>query len=129
MGTQGPPNRDNRKRRLRNESWHHRRRRLVGSTTAFYLAVQDLVEEIVLIDINEKLLLAHTWDMEQAVMDVSHTRITSGGLEALAGCGLVIHCASVNESNAKSRTNAWTRTAPSSAPSPRRWPPGAPRPF
>ena len=76
---------------------------LVGSTTAFYLAVQDLVEEIVLIDINEKLLLAHTWDMEQAVMDVSHTRITSGGLEALAGCGLVIHCASVNESNAKSR--------------------------
>jgi len=76
---------------------------LVGSTTAFYLAIQNLVDEIVLIDINENLLLAHAWDMEQAVMDVSHTRIVNGGYEDLRGCDMVIHCASVNESNTKSR--------------------------
>ena len=76
---------------------------LVGSTTAFYLAIQNLVEEIVLIDIKENLRLAHSWDMEQAVMDVSDTRITDGTWESLEGCDMVIHCASVNESNTASR--------------------------
>lgn len=76
---------------------------LVGSTAAFYLGIQNIVSEIVLIDVKENMLLAHCWDMEQAVMSVSNTRISKGDWVDLVGCDIVIHCASVNEAKAKSR--------------------------
>ncbi len=79
---------------------------LVGSTTAFYLGLQNIADEITLVDVKENMLFAHVWDMEQAIMDASRTRITGGGWNALDGCGLVIHCASVNESATASRDEA-----------------------
>lgn len=76
---------------------------LVGSTTAFCLGMQGLADEIVLIDVNKKMLLAHAWDMEQAVNDTSRTQITYGSWDALKDCDMVLHCASVNESDTASR--------------------------
>ena len=43
---------------------------LLGSTTAFYAAMRNLVDEIVLYDIRETYALNHALDLDQAVWDI-----------------------------------------------------------
>ena len=76
---------------------------LLGSTTAFYVAINSLVDEIVLYDVRENYALNHAMDMEHAVCDFSATVITSGDFAALEGSDIILNTAGVPESHRASR--------------------------
>lgn len=76
---------------------------LLGSTTAFRLALLDIVDEIVLIDIKENMVKSHVMDMEQAISEYNHTRIIEGAWSDLKGCNIVLISASMPETNVQSR--------------------------
>lgn len=65
----------------------------IGSAIGFYLALKNIVKEIVLIDIKENIAKAHSMDIEQAVSVLSGTKVDSGEWEALSGCDIVIMAA------------------------------------
>ncbi|MEH7388191.1 hypothetical protein V7147_22760 [Bacillus sp. JJ1521] len=75
----------------------------LGSTTAFVLAQQNLVDEICLIDIKENIASSHKMDMEQAVAEVSNVKITSGGFSLLRGSDIVINTVGIPEKQVESR--------------------------
>lgn len=75
----------------------------LGSSIGFYLATQNLVEEIVLLDVKENILRAHIMDLEQAIAALNATVISGGNWAALQGCHIVIMAASVPERNTQSR--------------------------
>ena len=66
----------------------------VGSTSAFYLGLCDLFEEIALVDVKRDLLLSHALDIEQAVGGFNGTKFTAGSWEEMAGSDLVLLVAS-----------------------------------
>ena len=76
---------------------------LLGSTTAFRVALLGIVDEIVLIDIKENMLKSHVMDLEQAISEYNQTRITAGKWSDLKGCDIILLSASVPETNVKSR--------------------------
>ncbi len=76
---------------------------LLGSTTAFRLALLDVVDEIVLIDIKENLVKSHVMDMEQAISEYNQTHIRAGAWSDLKGCNIVLLAASMPETNVQSR--------------------------
>ena len=71
----------------------------VGSAIAFHLAISNLVDEVALIDVKQNLATAHALDVEQAIADSGHARITFGGFDLLEGCGIVIQAASGQQHN------------------------------
>lgn len=75
----------------------------LGSTAAFVIAQQNLVEEICLIDIKENIAKSHEMDMGQAVAGLSRTKISSGGMDALAGSQLVMITVGIPETKVASR--------------------------
>ena len=68
---------------------------IVGSATAFYLATQNIVDEIVLQDLNENAVLSHAMDLSQCTFLTSKTRVTAGGWEKAEGADVVVIAAGV----------------------------------
>jgi len=75
----------------------------VGSSTAFRVATLGIASEIVLIDARPNLAMSHVMDLEQAVAEISDSRIVGGDWTDLAGCDLVVLSASLPERNVASR--------------------------
>ena len=75
----------------------------LGSTTAFYVALNNIVDEIVLYDLRENFAVNHAIDLDQAVCELSSTVITSGDMDALAGSDIILNTAGVPESSRSSR--------------------------
>ena len=76
---------------------------LLGSTAAFYVALNNLVDEIILYDVRENYALNHAMDLEQGVCDISQTKTTAGDLDALKVCDIIINAAGAAESGRGSR--------------------------
>jgi malate dehydrogenase len=75
----------------------------VGSSAAFRLATLDIASEIVLIDARPNLAMSHVMDLEQAVAEISGSRIVGGEWADVAGCDIVVLSASLPERNVASR--------------------------
>ncbi len=75
----------------------------MGSSAAFRLATLDIASEIVLIDARPNLAMSHVMDLEQAVAEISGSRIVGGDWADVAGCDLVVLSASLPERNVASR--------------------------
>lgn len=76
---------------------------LLGSTTAFRLALLGALDEIVLIDIKENMVKSHVMDMGQAISELNQTKIKAGSWDDLQDCNIVLLSASMPETNVKSR--------------------------
>lgn len=76
---------------------------LLGSTTAFLVGIEDIVQEIKLTDLNENLLEGHVMDMKQAVLPVSKTKIISCKNEDLHDCDIILITASLPERKTDNR--------------------------
>lgn len=68
---------------------------IVGSATAFYLATQQIADEVVLQDLNENAVMSHAMDMSQCAFLTSKTKIRSGTWEDAAGADVVVVAAGV----------------------------------
>jgi len=68
---------------------------VVGSSTAYRLAQDGLVDEIVLFDVRENLAEAHALDIEQAVVHRATTRVRAGSANETAGSDVILVTASV----------------------------------
>ncbi len=66
----------------------------IGSAIGFYLAVNKLARELVLIDVKENLVKSHAMDMGQAVAEFAQTTVTAGDWESLSGADVVVLAAS-----------------------------------
>jgi len=75
----------------------------VGSSAAFRVATLDIASEIVLIDVRPNLAMSHVMDLEQAVAEISGSRIVGGDWADLAECDIVVLSASLPERNVASR--------------------------
>ncbi|MDR1242210.1 MAG: hypothetical protein LBM00_05440 [Deltaproteobacteria bacterium] len=80
----------------------------IGAPTAFYIAQRNIVDKIVLIDPNQKLLKNHAMDMTQAVLEVSDSEISTGDYKDLAGVDIIILSAAQPAAAVTSR-NAWLK--------------------
>jgi malate/lactate dehydrogenase len=76
---------------------------LLGATTAFCAASQGLADEIVLYDVRENLAQSHAMDIEQAVCDLSGTRLSAVSLDGLKQCDIIVNVAGIPEISASSR--------------------------
>ena len=76
---------------------------VLGSTTAFYVAMNNLVDEIVLYDIRENYAINHAMDLDQGVCGISSTTVSAGGLDDLKGCDIILNTAGVPEGGRVSR--------------------------
>ena len=63
---------------------------MVGSSTAFYLALKGTADEIVLQDLNYDMAQSHAMDMSQAIFLQSSTGVKAGTWEDAQGADLVI---------------------------------------
>lgn len=63
---------------------------LVGSTTAYSLIMEDMLEEIALIDIDEKLAKAEVMDLQHSVPFRGYTKIKKGNYEDVRDSRMVI---------------------------------------
>jgi malate dehydrogenase len=67
----------------------------LGSCTAYTLALKGLTDELVLLDINHNLLLAHIMDISTAITGIQNTKIWAGHDEDLHHSDIVIVVAGV----------------------------------
>jgi malate dehydrogenase len=67
----------------------------LGSCTAFTLALQGLAEEIVMLDTNRNLLLAHIMDITSAIAGKQNVKLLAGSDNDLSGSDIVIVLAGV----------------------------------
>ena len=65
----------------------------LGSCAAFAIATQGLVDELVLMDLNTKLLKSHQMDLETAVTPIKKMTVRTGSAEDLCGCQVVVQTA------------------------------------
>lgn len=63
---------------------------MVGSTVAYSLVLQDVVEEIALIDLNEEMVRAQVMDLQHSVPFVGRTDIKVGTYEDCADSNVVV---------------------------------------
>lgn len=84
---------------------------MVGSSAAYAMALQGRVREIVLVDYNPALARAQAEDISHAVPFVSTTMVRAGDYADLAGAGIVILAAGVNQKPGESRLDLLTRNA------------------
>lgn len=68
---------------------------VVGATLAFKLALSDIVDEIVMLDIKENVLKGHVMDISQGISEDAHTVVRAGDWADLAGTDIVVMSASV----------------------------------
>lgn len=66
----------------------------LGSSAAFHIGQRGLADEIVLCDINEKLLIHHFMDLQQSVCMDGGTRMRAGSSADMEGSDVVLICAS-----------------------------------
>src|SRR5262245_35198642 len=76
----------------------------VGSTLAFHLGIRNITDEIVLIDVNNRLLAAHVMDIEQAIAPLSTTRIRVGTYDDLVGTTTTVVACSMPDTGRNDRS-------------------------
>jgi malate dehydrogenase len=76
---------------------------LLGATTAFYCAINGLVDEIVLYDLRENLAISHAMDIDIGVAECSKTRAIAGGFNDLSDCDILFNTAGIPERKVGSR--------------------------
>lgn len=84
---------------------------MVGSSAAYAMALQGRIREIVLVDNNAALARAQAEDISHAVPFVSTTTVRAGDYADLAGAGIVIIAAGVNQKPGESRLDLLARNA------------------
>ncbi|NKN37003.1 L-lactate dehydrogenase [Agrobacterium sp. a22-2] len=84
---------------------------MVGSSAAYALTMQGIVNEIVLVDMNAALAIAQAEDISHAVPFVSATLVRAGGYRDLEGAGVVILAAGVSQKPGETRLELLTRNA------------------
>ncbi|MDL2307197.1 hypothetical protein LJC48_04105 [Desulfovibrio sp. OttesenSCG-928-C06] len=60
----------------------------IGAPTAFYTALQNVVDEIKMVDPNKDLLKNHVMDMDQAVIEASNTKVVAADYSDLGDCDI-----------------------------------------
>ena len=76
---------------------------LVGSTTAYSLIMEDNLEEIALIDINEKLVEAEVMDLQHSVPFRGYTKVKKGAYEDVKDSKIVILCCGASQKEGETR--------------------------
>jgi L-lactate dehydrogenase len=84
---------------------------LVGATAAYAMVMSGVGREIVLVDKNLERAQAEADDIFHAVPFASPMDILAGGYEALAGCGVVVIAAGVNQKPGETRLQLLERNA------------------
>ncbi len=74
----------------------------LGSCTAYTLALKGLADELVLLDVNRNLALAHFMDITTAVVGVQNTKISVGSYDDLNHSDIVIVVAGIPHQSASS---------------------------
>jgi malate/lactate dehydrogenase len=74
----------------------------LGSCTAYTLALKGLADELVLLDINHNLALAHVMDIITAIVGIQNTKIWAGSDEDLNHSDIVIVVAGIPHQSAPS---------------------------
>ena len=74
----------------------------LGSCTAYTLALKGLADELVLLDVNRNLALAHFMDITTAVVGVQNTKISVGSYDDLNHSDIVIVVAGIPHQSAPS---------------------------
>jgi L-lactate dehydrogenase len=83
----------------------------VGATAAYAVGLMKAAQEVVLVDRNDALAEAQAADIQHAMPFASATRLGEGDYEALAGAGIVILAAGVNQQPGESRLALLGRNA------------------
>mgnify|MGYP006278290401 FL=1 len=83
----------------------------VGATAAYAIGLMRAAQEVVLVDRDPALAEAQAADILHAMPFASATRIGAGGYEALAGAGVVILAAGVNQQPGENRLALLGRNA------------------
>ena len=77
---------------------------LLGSTTAFYVALNNLADEIILYDVRDNYAASHAMDLDQGVSDVSAIPVSAvQDVKGLRECEILLLAAGVPESGRPSR--------------------------
>lgn len=84
---------------------------MVGSSAAFAMALRDTASEIVLVDQNPDLAVAHARDISHAVPFASPVVVRAGGYADLAGARVVVISAGVNQAPGETRLALLGRNA------------------
>jgi malate dehydrogenase len=74
----------------------------LGSCTAYTLALKGLADELVLLDVNRNLALAHFMDITTAVVGVQNTKISVGSYDDLNHSDIMIIVAGIPHQSASS---------------------------
>ncbi len=74
----------------------------LGSCTAYTLALKGLVDELVLVDVNRNLALAHFMDIATAIVGIQNTKIWAGSYDDLNRSDIVIVVAGIPHPSAPS---------------------------
>jgi malate dehydrogenase len=77
---------------------------LLGATTAFCVAEEQLVDEIVLYDLRENLAISHAMDISIGVAERSDTKAVAGSFDDLSECDMIFNTAGAPERKAGSRS-------------------------
>ena len=96
---------------------------MVGSATAYALALRGTARAIVLVDRDAALARAQAEDIAHAVPFASATLVDAGGWDDLAGCGIVVLAAGVSQQPGETRLALLAATLRCSA---RSWPTSSP---
>lgn len=83
----------------------------VGSTAAYSMIVQDVVDEIVLIDKNKKLALSQVMDLEHAMPLCGYTKIKVGGYSNCRDAKVAFVCCGTAQKNGETRLDLVKRNA------------------
>src|SRR3974390_2613468 len=83
----------------------------VGSTVAYTLVLKGLVSELVLIDVNAKVALAHAEDILHATPFARAVRVVAGDYSLLDQADVVILCCGVGQRPGETRLQLLERNA------------------
>ena len=76
---------------------------LLGTTAAFCAASEGLADEIILYDVKKNLAINHRIDMEHAVCQLSETKLSTGEIDDLKNCDIIVNTAGIPEVAVSSR--------------------------
>lgn len=83
----------------------------VGSTAAYAMALEGTAQEIVLVDLDEKMASAQAEDILHATPHAHPIRISAGGYQLLSGASAVILACGVNQEEGETRMELLERNA------------------
>src|SRR6185295_5908047 len=83
----------------------------VGSSAAYAMTLQGVPNELVLVDLDEKLAEAHSEDVLHATSFSSSVRITAGGYRELSGAEVVVLACGVGQKPGETRLQLLQRNA------------------